>query len=191
MPFIYALPGAVAEGLIWGLMGIGVYLSFKILDIADMTVDGSIVTGACICAVLLANGFPVWLSVVAAFFAGACAGFVAGLLHTAFGIPSILAGILTQLMLYSVNLSILGGKSLVAINPRTNNLLVHMSNNPAPLLSWVFLLRYDYHAVAVFLYRDRPDIKSTGDNPHMSRAQGVNVKSIRYWDLPFQTASSH
>ncbi|MDI9471745.1 MAG: ABC transporter permease [Tissierellia bacterium] len=177
MPFIYALPGAVAEGLIWGLMGIGVYLSFKILDIADMTVDGSIVTGACICAVLLANGFPIWLSVVAAFIAGACAGFVAGLLHTAFGIPSILAGILTQLMLYSVNLSILGGKSLVAINPRTNNLLVHMSNNPRSIIVMGIFVAATIIMLWLFFYTEIGlTIKSTGDNPHMSRAQGVNVK---------------
>ncbi len=112
MTFLYALPGAIAEGLIWSLMGIGVYISNKILDIADLTVDGSICTGACVCAVLLADGIPVWVSVLSALFAGALAGIVTGLLHTALGIPSILAGILTQLMLYTVNLCILGGKSL-------------------------------------------------------------------------------
>ena len=96
MAFLYALPGAMAEGLIWGLMAIGVYISYKILDIADLTVDGSICTGACVCAVLLAAGVPVWLSMVIAFLAGAVAGIVTGLLHTTLGIPSILAGILTQ-----------------------------------------------------------------------------------------------
>ena len=104
MAFLNALPGAVAEGLIWGLMAIGVYISYKILDIADLTVDGSICTGACVCAVLLALGVPDWISVVAALAAGAVTGVVTGLLHTRLGIPSILAGILTQLMLYSVNL---------------------------------------------------------------------------------------
>jgi GTP-binding protein Era len=91
MAFLYALPGAIAEGLIWGLMGIGVYISYKILDIADLTVDGSICTGACVCAVLLGRGVPVWLSVLCALLAGALAGVVTGLLHTALGIPSILA----------------------------------------------------------------------------------------------------
>ena len=97
MAFLYALPGAIAEGLIWGLMGIGVYISYKILDIADLTVDGSICTGACVCAMLLGSGAPVWVAVLAAMLAGALAGAVTGLLHTALGIPSILAGILTQL----------------------------------------------------------------------------------------------
>ena len=100
MAFLYALPGAVAEGLIWGLMAIGVYISYKILDIADLTVDGSICTGACVCAVLLGMGVPAWVSVLAALLAGALTGVVTGLLHTILGIPSILAGILTQLMLY-------------------------------------------------------------------------------------------
>ena len=98
MAFLYALPGAVVEGLIWGLMAIGVYISYKILDIADLTVDGSICTGACVCAVLLGLGVPAWVSILAALAAGALTGVVTGLLHTLLGIPSILAGILTQLM---------------------------------------------------------------------------------------------
>ena len=114
MAFLNTLPGAVAEGLIWGLMAIGVYISYKILDIADLSVDGSICTGACVCAVLITSGVPIWISMIVAFLAGALAGMVTGLLHTALGIPSILAGILTQLMLYSVNLTILGGKSMVS-----------------------------------------------------------------------------
>ena len=177
MSFMYALPGAVAEGLIWGLMGIGVYLSYKILDIADLTVDGSICTGACVCAVLLALGVPVWLCVIAAFLAGGLAGVVTGLLHTALGIPSILAGILTQLMLYSVNLCILGGKSLVAIDPRANQLMVHMSNNPRSIVSMGLLVTATIIGLWLFFYTEIGlTIKSTGDNPDMSRAQSVNVK---------------
>ena len=107
MSFLNALPGAVAEGMIWGLMAIGVYLSYKILDIADLTVDGSICTGACVCAVLLGKGLPVWTSVVIAFGAGALAGIVTGLLHTALGIPSILAGILTLFLTYFTYTNIL------------------------------------------------------------------------------------
>lgn len=189
MAFMYALPGAVAEGLIWGLMGIGVYLSFKILNLADMTVDGSIVTGACVCAVMLAGGYPVWLSVFAAFCAGALAGLVTGLLHSALGIPSILAGILTQLMLYSVNLCILGGKSLVAINPRANNLLVHMSNNPRSILVMVIIVAAAIIGLWQFFYTEFGlTIKSTGDNPDMSRAQGVNVKLTRVVGLAISNA---
>ena len=176
MAFLYALPGAVAEGLIWGLMAIGVYISYKILDIADLTVDGSICTGACVCAVLLAAGVPVWLSVLIAFLAGALTGVVTGLLHTLLGIPSILAGILTQLMLYSVNLLILGGKSLMPIDPRANDLLVHMSNNPRSLLSLALIVTGTIVVLWLFFYTEVGlTLKSTGDNPDMSRAQGVDV----------------
>ena len=176
MAFLYALPGAVAEGLIWGLMAIGVYISYKILDIADLTVDGSICTGACVCAVLLAAGVPVWLSVLIAFLAGALTGVVTGLLHTLLGIPSILAGILTQLMLYSVNLLILGGKSLMPIDPRANDLLVHMSNNPRSILSLALIVTGTIVVLWLFFYTEVGlTLKSTGDNPDMSRAQGVDV----------------
>ncbi|MBQ8558405.1 MAG: ABC transporter permease [Tyzzerella sp.] len=177
MAFLNALPGAVAEGLIWGLMAIGVYISYKILDIADLSVDGSICTGGCVCAVMLANGSPVWLSVVAAFLAGVLAGILTGLLHSAFGIPAILAGILTQLILYSVNLSILGSKSLVAIDPRANNLLLHMSNNPRSIVSAGLIIIAVIILLWLFFYTEVGlTLKSTGDNPDMSRAQGINVK---------------
>lgn len=176
MAFMYALPGAVAEGLIWGLMAIGVYISYKILDIADLTVDGSICTGACVCAVLLGLGVPVWICVPAAFLAGALAGVVTGLLHTVLGIPSILAGILTQLMLYSVNLVILGGKSLMAVDHRATTLLVHMSDNPRSILSMVIMIAAVIIILWQFFYTEVGlTLKSTGDNPDMSRAQGVDV----------------
>ena len=176
MAFLYALPGAVAEGLIWGLMAIGVYISYKILDIADLTVDGSICTGACVCAVLLGLGVPVWICIPVSFLAGALAGTVTGLLHTALGIPSILAGILTQLMLYSVNLVILGGKSLMAIDHRANTLLVHMSNNPMSIVSMVAMVAVTIIILWLFFYTEVGlTLKSTGDNPDMSRAQGVDV----------------
>ena len=176
MAFLYALPGAIAEGLIWGLMAIGVYISYKILDIADLTVDGSICTGACVCAVLLGLGVPVWVCVPVAFITGALAGVVTGLLHTALGIPSILAGILTQLMLYSVNLVILGGKSLMAIDHRVNTLLVHMSNNPMAIVTMIAMVAMTIIVLWLFFYTEVGlTLKSTGDNPDMSRAQGVDV----------------
>ncbi len=176
MAFLNALPGAIAEGLIWGLMAIGVYISYKILDIADLTVDGSICTGGCVCAVLLSLGVPVWLCIPAAFLAGALAGAVSGLLHTALGIPSILAGILTQLMLYTVNLRILGGKSLMAIDHRAHPVLLHMSNNPMAILAAGLIVTAVIVGLWLFFYTELGlTIKSTGDNPHMSRAQGVNV----------------
>ena len=176
MAFLYALPGAVAEGLIWGLMAIGVYISYKILDIADLTVDGSICTGACVCAVLLGLGLPAWVCVLAALLAGALTGMVTGLLHTRLGIPSILAGILTQLMLYSVNLLILSGKSLAPVDPRANNLLVHMSNNPRSILVMAVVVAATIFVLYEFFYTQIGlTLKSAGDNPDMSRAQGVDV----------------
>lgn len=177
MAFLNALPGAVAEGLIWGLMAIGVYISYKILDIADLTVDGSICTGACVCAVLITSGVPAWMSIIVAFLAGALAGAVTGLLHTALGIPSILAGILTQLMLYSVNLAILGGKSLVSLVGSMHPLMLSMSNNmmaivvAGALVGAVIVLLWCFFYTEIGL-----TLKSTGDNPDMSRAQGVNVE---------------
>ena len=176
MAFLNALPGAVAQGLIWGLMAIGVYISYKILDIADLTVDGSICTGACVCAVLIGMGVPAWVSVLVALLAGAVTGVITGLLHTKLGIPSILAGILTQLMLYTVNLLTLNGKSLLAIDPRANQLLVNMSDNTGSVISLVIIAAITIFALYKFFYTEVGlTLKSTGDNPDMSRAQGVDV----------------
>ena len=176
MSFLFALPGAVAEGLIWGLMAIGVYISYKILDIADLSVDGSICTGGCVCAVLIACGVPVWVSVLIAFVAGAMAGTLTGLFHTLLGIPAILAGILTQLILYSVNLLILGGRSLATIDHRANVLLLHMSDNPMAIVSAGLIVTATIVVLWLFFYTEVGlTLKSTGDNPDMSRAQGVNV----------------
>ncbi len=176
MAFLNALPGAVAEGLIWGLMAIGVYISYKILDIADLTVDGSICTGACVCAMLIANGWTVIPAVTVAFFAGVLTGIVTGLFHTALGIPSILAGILTQLILYSVNLTVLGGKSLATIDPRINKLMLNMSNNTMAIVVMIIVVAVVIIGLWLFFYTEIGlTLKSTGDNPDMSRAQGVNV----------------
>jgi len=177
MVFLNALPGAVAEGLIWGLMAIGVYISYKILDIADLSVDGSICTGMCVCAVLITAGVPAWVSILAAFLAGAIAGTVTGLLHAALGIPAILAGILTQLMLYSVNLTVLGGKSLVTISARDYSLMLSMGNNPMAILVAIAVIVVVIVGLWLFFYTEVGlTLKSTGDNPDMSRAQGVDVK---------------
>lgn len=176
MAFLNVLPGAVAEGLIWGLMAIGVYISYKILDIADLSVDGSICTGACVCVAMLAGGNPLWLCMLAAVLAGALAGVLTGLFHTALGIPAILSGILTQLILYSVNLAILGGKSLIAIDVRSADLLLHMSDNPMAIVAAGLIIAATVTLLWLFFYTEIGlTIKSTGDNPHMSRAQGVNV----------------
>ncbi len=179
MTFIYALPGAIAEGLIWGLMAIR-RLSFLQSDagnIADLTVDGSVCTGACVCAVLLAKKCSRLVVCYRGVFCRCFGGALTGLLHTALGIPSILAGILTQLMLYSVNLYILGGRSLVAINPRASKLLVHMSNNLRSIVAMGIFVTATIIALWLFFYTEIGlTLKSTGDNPDMSRAQSVNVK---------------
>ncbi|MBQ4150553.1 MAG: ABC transporter permease [Clostridia bacterium] len=176
MAFIGSLPGAVAQGLIWGLMAIGVYVSFKILDIADLTVDGSICTGACVCAVLITAGVPAWISILVAFLAGALTGIMTGLFHTALGIPAILAGILSQLILYSVNLAILSGRSLVSFVGGDYKLILSMGDNISAIITLAIIIT----AVIVILWRFfytevGLTLKSTGDNPDMSRAQGVNV----------------
>jgi putative ABC transport system permease protein len=157
-------------------MAIGVYISYKILDIADLSVDGSICTGMCVCAVLIAAGVPAWVSMLVAFLAGAVAGTVTGLLHTVLGIPAILSGILTQLMLYSVNLTILGGKSLIQISARQYSLLLSMGNNPMAIVTAVVVIAVVIIGLWRFFYTEIGlTLKSTGDNPDMSRAQGVNV----------------
>ena len=176
MAFLNAIPGAVAQGLIWGIMAIGVYISHKILDIADLTVDGSICTGGCVAAVMIGAGVPLPICLIAAALAGALAGILTGIFNTLLGIPAILSGILTQLILYSVNLMILGGKSLFAIDPRKNFLLVSMSDNLMSIAVLLALIVLLIVCLWLFFYTEIGlTIKSTGDNPNMSRAQGVNV----------------
>ena len=136
-----ALPGAVAQGLIWGLMAIGVYITFRILDVADLTVDGSLATGGAVAVMLIRAGLNAWAALLCAFLAGMLAGFVTGLFHTKCGIPAILAGILTQLSLYSINLRIMGSKANQAVGVDKYDLLVSQRyvrtvslDNPLPLL---------------------------------------------------------
>ena len=119
-----AMPGALAQGLIWGLMAIGVYITFKVLDLPDLTVDGTMCTGGAVCIMLMTHGVNVWVALVVAFVAGLAAGALTGLFHTAMGIPAILAGILSQLALYSINLRIMDDKANQAINPDNYDLLV-------------------------------------------------------------------
>lgn len=175
-----ALPGACAQGLVWGIMAIGVYLTYRILDVADLTVDGSFGTGGAVCVMCLLSGQNVWVSLLMALAAGLLTGFVTGMLHTFMGIPAILAGILTQLALYSVNLKIMG-KANQSINVDKYDLLIS--------LRWVkeFALRNPILVVALvtavvigILYwffgtELGCGIRATGSNPQMSRAQGINT----------------
>ena len=150
--FFNSLPGAVGQGLAWGIMAIGVYITYRILDIADLTVDGSLATGGAVCAVAISMGMNPWAALLLAVLAGMLAGLVTGLLHTACGIPAILSGILTQLALYSINLRIMGigstakTKATVALNVDTQPLLLSSRyvrslelNNPLVLLAIVTL----------------------------------------------------
>ncbi len=176
MGFLNALPGAVAQGLIWGIMAIGLYISYKILDIADLTVDGSICTGACVCAILLANGVNVYLCILVAFIAGLLAGIITGVFHTVMGIPAILAGILTQLILWSLNLKILG-KANLTINSRTFPVLLSSLNNTKAIIVAAAFIVFIIVGLFLFFYTELGlSVKSTGDNADMSEAQGVNVK---------------
>ena len=175
MSFINAIPGAIAQGLIWGLFAIGLYISYKILDIADLTVDGSICTGACVLAVLMSQGVNVYLCILAAFLAGALAGAVTGLFHTAMGIPPILSGILTQLILWSVNLKILG-KANMSISARKYPVLLSSMDNVGAIIVSIIFCAVIIVGLYLFFYTEIGlTIKSTGDNEAMSRAQGVNV----------------
>ena len=176
MGFLNALPGAIAQGLIWGIMAIGLYVSYKILDIADLTVDGSICTGACVCAVLLTNGVNLWLCLLLAFLAGALAGAFTGICHTVMGIPAILAGILTQLILWSVNLKVLGQANL-SISSRSHKVLLTSLNNTEAIIVGVLFCAAIIVLLFLFFYTEIGlSVKSTGDNADMSEAQGINVK---------------
>ena len=177
-----ALPGACAQGLIWGIMAIGVYITYRILDVADLTVDGSLGTGGAVCVVLVLNGVPVGVALVAATLAGMLAGLVTGLFHTACGIPAILAGILTQLALYSVNLRVMGGKANQAVSVDKYGLIVSQRfvrqlslENPMPLLLLVTAL-----LIAVLYWFFGTEIgcgiRATGANARMARAQGINTQ---------------
>ena len=157
------------------LFAIGLYISFKILDIADLTVDGSICTGACVLAMLMSKGVNVYLCILAAFLAGAIAGTVTGLFHTAMGIPAILSGILTQLILWSVNLKILG-KANVSISARKYPVLLSSIDNLTAIIVSVIFCALMIVGLYLFFYTELGfSLKSTGDNEAMSRAQGVNT----------------
>ena len=169
------LPGAVGQGLVWGIMAIGLYITFKVLDVADLTVDGSICTGACVLVALMTRGVNVYVCLLAAFLAGAVAGTVSGLFHTALGIPPILAGILTQLMLWSINLKILG-KANVPISSRTYDVLLSSADNVRAIIVGAIVCALIIVVLWLFFYTEVGlTIKSTGDNEAMSKAQGINT----------------
>ena len=175
MELLSALPGAVAQGLVWGIMAIGVYITYKILDIADLTVDGSICTGATVCAMLMINGVPVWLALLAALLSGILAGALTGGLHIVLGIPAILSGILTQLVLWSVNLKIMG-KANQPLSARNYRVLLSQMNIPAAIVILVICSILLVALLYLFFGTELgAGIRATGINPAMSRAQGINT----------------
>ena len=181
MGLIGALPGAVAQGLVWGIMAIGVYITFRILDIADLTVDGTMCTGGAVCIMMMLSGYNVWISMLAALGAGMLAGLVTGIFHTFMGIPAILAGILTQLSLYSINLKILG-KANQAINVDKYNLLISLRrirNVPFYQNTILIVAVIIVILIAILYWFFGTELgcalRATGCNPNMSRAQGINT----------------
>ena len=177
------MPGAVTQGILWGIMAIGVYITYRILDVADLTVDGSLATGGAVCVILMRAGVNPWVALLCAFLAGVLAGLCTGLLHTRCGIPAILAGILTQLALYSVNLRIMSGKANTPIGVDKYDLLVSQRyvrdltlDNPIPL---VLLILAVLIAVLYWFFGTEygSSLRATGSNQHMARAQGINTRS--------------
>ena len=177
------LPGAVAQGLIWGIMAIGVYITYRILDVADLTVDGTMATGGAVAAVLITSGVNPWIAVMIAFVAGLAAGLVTGILHTGMGIPAILSGILTQLALYSINLRIMDGKANTAVNVNKFPVIVTSRNVRDISLSNPFVLLVIITCIVIaFLYfffgtEYGSSLRATGSNSRMARAQGINTNT--------------
>lgn len=180
MQLLNALPGSVSQGLIWGIMAIGIYITYRILDIADLTVDGSFATGGAVCVVCILSGCNLWVSVLLAFIAGLITGLMTGVFHIFMGIPAILSGILSQLALYSINLKILG-KSNQSVNVNNTDLLISLRwvkefalHNPiitvGIIIAVLIALLYWFFGTEIGC-----GIRATGANINMSRAQGINT----------------
>ncbi len=178
-----AMPGAVAQGMIWGLMAIGLYITYRILEVSDLTVDGSIATGGAVAAMLIINGWNVWAALLAAFVVGMLAGLITGLFHTFCGIPAILSGILTQLALYSINLRIMGNKANVALSVNKYSLLVTSRNARIVALEnpIVILVLFTVALILVLYWFFGTELgcslRATGANRAMARAQGINTST--------------
>ena len=178
------IPGGVAQGLIWGLMALGIYITFRLLDVADLTVDGSFTTGGACTVMLILAGWPAWAALLVALIAGILAGFCTGMLHTKLGIPAILSGILTQFALYSVNLHIMGMAANKAVSVDKFNLVLSSRNIPSAIITGLIIaavlvaLAYWY-----FGTEQGSALRSTGDNAAMSRALGINIDNMKVLGL--------
>lgn len=181
LTLLNAMPGAVAQGLIWGITAIGIYITFRILDIADLTVDGSLCTGGAVCIMMMLSGHNVFVSMIAATAAGMLTGLMTGIFHTFMGIPAILSGILTQLALYSVNLKIMG-KANQSINVDKYDLFVSLRyiKGVSFFKNTIFVVALFVILLVVILYwffgtELGCALRATGCNANMSRAQGINT----------------
>lgn len=182
LALLRSLPGACAQGLIWGLLALGVYITYKLLDFADLTVDGSMATGGAVAVMLIRAGMNPWLALIFAFLAGMAAGFITGMLHTALGIPGILASILTQISLYSINLNILGSSNQ-AVSVDKYSLVVslrYISNSTASKIRmFTTCILFCVVLVAILYWYFGTEqghaIRATGCNRQMARAQGINT----------------
>ena len=183
-----AMPGNVAQGLIWGLMALGVYITFRLLDFADLTVDGSFATGGAVTVVLILHGWSVPAALLIAILAGLAAGLITGLLHTLLGIPPILAGILTQIALYSINLNIMGMANL-AVSVDQYPLLLSSRKITASILIALVLIAIVIMALYWYFGTEQGSaIRATGCNPAMSKAQGINISVTKVIALSLSNA---
>lgn len=175
-----ALPGCAAQGLIWGIMALGVFVTFRLLDFADLTVDGSFATGGAVTIVLTLAGVPVWAALLVAVAAGLLAGFVTGLLHTKLGIPPILSGILVQIALYSINLHIMGMSANKAINVNNYTLLISARNIVLAIIVVAVVVAVLIGLLYWFFGTEIGSaIRATGCNPSMSKANGININTMK------------
>lgn len=176
--FLTALPGAAAQGIIWGIMAIGVYITYRVLDFADLTVDGSLGTGGAVLVMCTISGMDIRLAMVMAFLAGCLAGLATGIFHTAFGIPPILAGILTQLALYSVNLRILGNKANQTLSVMKYDLIVSLRYISRSIVIGLIFTAFVIGVLYWFFGTEMGhSIRATGCNAAMARANGINTNS--------------
>ena len=179
-----AFPGYIAQGAIWGIMALGLYISYRLLEFSDLTVDGSFATGAAVTVMLIVMGWPAWAAMLVAVLAGMLAGLVTGLLHTALGIAPILAGILTQIALYSINLHILGNKPNQAVSVDKYDLILSLRTvHEAIVIALVFAAAL----LAIFYWFFGTEagsaIRATGCNPAMAKAQGININFCKVFAL--------
>ena len=181
---ISRMPAAVAQGIIWGLMALGVFITFRLLDIPDMTVDGSFATGGAVTVMLLLAGMPAWAALLIAIVVGVLTGLCTGFLHTKLGIPAILAGILTQFALYSINLRIMSMKANTPVNPDKYSLFLTLRSVPGAI--WKGLLLAAVLIALLYWYfgtEQGSALRATGSNPNMSAAQGINVNRMKVLGL--------